>query len=213
MPPELRVAVPEISLAPAKSVAKKRSRKKHPVERPKEENAIQQHPPAREDSKASKASRARRQILTMEYERQITELVEDNKRLEEQVEELNKRMSVLFGLLTVHLKPKPGHGECSSPTRWAPKGATMQSGVGIDVAASAGSSMDPSGESLRWPGGGEATQRFGEMIPAPYKAAKVEAIASGVSIEPQVERAAARHRRSLASKKPRRHSEREGQFR
>lgn len=86
---------------------KKRGRKRKNPELTEDERALVRKLQNRE---SAKLSRVRRKVIAAEYEEQITELVDNNKRLHDQVTALNNRLSFLQSLLTVHVTPTGGAG-------------------------------------------------------------------------------------------------------
>jgi Basic region leucine zipper len=92
---------------PGKPAPKKRGRKRKNPELTEDERALVRKLQNRE---SAKLSRVRRKVIAAEYEEQISELVDNNKRLHDQVTALNNRLSFLQSLLTVHVAPAGGGG-------------------------------------------------------------------------------------------------------
>jgi Basic region leucine zipper len=97
--PQLTIMQPHVA---GKPPAKKRGRKRKNPELTEEERALVRKLQNRE---SAKLSRVRRKVIAAEYEDQITELVEKNYELRDQVAALNSRLGFLQNLLTVHVTP------------------------------------------------------------------------------------------------------------
>jgi Basic region leucine zipper len=90
---------------PYKLPAKRRGRKRKNPELTEDERALMRKLQNRE---SAKLSRVRRKVIAAEYEDQITELVDNNDRLRDQVAALTNRLSYLQSILTVSVVPSAG---------------------------------------------------------------------------------------------------------
>lgn len=132
---------PVPSVVPQKPGPKKRGRKRKNPELTEDERALVRKLQNRE---SAKLSRVRRKVIAAEYEEQISELVDNNKRLHDQVTALNNRLSFLQSLLTVHVTPTNNSRIPSSSNGVpGPPLASEVGGHGVSVGGDGGVGVAP----------------------------------------------------------------------
>jgi hypothetical protein len=135
VPPAPAPVIPACGIPP-----KRRGRKRKNPDLTEEERALVRKQQNRE---SAKLSRVRRKVIAAEYEDQISELVESNEKLREQVSALTNKLTCLQSILTVSVVPA-GQGPAATNAPHArEEESSSHYGSGTESSASRHTAVDP----------------------------------------------------------------------